>query len=86
MFYGKIIRERLASRRMILTTTDLITGYNYDEFVPAKFGPWLRFDQSPPLGEKGPDFPLIRLDSSETYLSEVLAEHAFTIVEFGSFT
>jgi hypothetical protein len=38
------------------------------------------------LGEKGPDFPLTRLDNSETYLSEVLAEHTFTIVEFGSFT
>ena len=80
MFYGKIIRERLASRRMILTTADLITGYNYDEFVPAKFGPWLRFDQSPLLGEKGPDFPLTRLDSSETYLSDYSSRAAWDLI------
>ena len=69
-----------------MTTADLITRYNYDAFVPHKFGPWLRFEESPPLGEKGPDFPLTRLDNSQTTLSEILAEYTFTIVEFGSFT
>ena len=66
--------------------TDLLCRYNYDEFVPSKFGPWMRFDESPPLGERGPDFPLWRLDGSETRLSEVLAENTYTVVEFGSFT
>jgi len=65
---------------------DLLTLYNYDEFIPAKFEPWMRFDQSPPLGEKGPDFPLTCLDGTETRLSEVLAKNTYTIVEFGSFT
>lgn len=65
---------------------DLLARYNYDEFVHEKFGPWSRFDQSPPLGETGPDFPLWDLDGRETSLSRVFRAHAFTIVEFGSFT
>ena len=69
-----------------MTTPDLLTRYNYDEFIPAKFEPWMRFDESPPLGEKGPDFPLTHLDGTETRLSEVLAKNTYTIVEFGSFT
>lgn len=67
-------------------TPDLLTLYNYDEFIPAKFEPWMCFDESPPLGEKGPDFPLTYLDGTETRLSEVLAKNTYTIVEFGSFT
>ena len=69
-----------------MTSDDLITRYNYDAFIPEKFEPWLRFDESPPLGVKGPDFPLIRLDGAEIRLSEVLSENLYTIVEFGSFT
>ncbi len=65
---------------------DLLSRYNYDEFVPAKFGPWQRFHESPPLGERSPDFPLWDLAAKETSLSEELSNHAFTIVEFGSFT
>jgi hypothetical protein len=60
--------------------------YNYDEFIPEKFGPWMRFHSSPKLGEPGPDFPLWHLDGTETKLSEVWSKHAYVIVEFGSFT
>ena len=35
---------------------DLITRYNYDEFVPEKFRSWIRFAQSSSVGEKVPDF------------------------------
>lgn len=69
-----------------MTDTDLLVRYNYDEFVPAKFEPWMNFDSSPKLGEPAPDFPLWHLDGSETRLSEVLSRHVYTIVEFGSFT
>ena len=69
-----------------MTTPDLLTRYNYDEFIPAKFEPWMRFHESPSLGEKGPDFPLAHLDGTETRLSEILSENAYTMVEFGSFT
>ena len=65
---------------------DLITRYNYDEFVPAKFMPWMRFDESPELGVKAPDFPLWQLDGTETSLSAIWKENLFTVVEFGSFT
>ena len=77
-----------------MTNSDLLTRYNYDEFVPAKFEPWLRFDHSPPLGGPAPDFPLWHLDPSgrgassgrETSLSAIWSHHTYTIVEFGSFT
>lgn len=65
---------------------DLITRYNYDEFVPAKFEPWMRFDQSPPLGSRARGFPLWTLDGTETSLSAVWSAHTYTVVEFGSFT
>ena len=65
---------------------DLIVRYNYDSFVPEKFGPWMRFDESPPLGQRGPDFPLWQLDGPETTLMAICQQHAYTIVEFGSFT
>lgn len=41
-----------------MTAQDLISRYNYDAFVPENFEPWLNFEESPPLGRKGPDFPL----------------------------
>ena len=65
---------------------DLLTLYNYDEFVPEKFERWMNFDTSPALGKKAPDFPLWYLDGSETRLSDVWGKHILTVVEFGSFT
>jgi hypothetical protein len=65
---------------------ELLTGYNYDEFIPEKFEPWLKFEASPPLGQQAPDFPLWQLDGGPTKLSEVWANHIYTVVEFGSFT
>jgi len=65
---------------------ELLARYNYDEFVTVKFEPWLNFEASPPLGHPAPDFPLWRLDGSETPFSEVWSHHTYTIVEFGSFT
>jgi hypothetical protein len=64
----------------------LLARYNYDEFVPAKFEPWMNFAASPPLGKGAPDFPLWHLDGAETRLGEIWSRHAYTIVEFGSFT
>ena len=65
---------------------DLLTKYNYDSFVPEKFQPWMRFDESPLAGSTGPDFSLWDLEERETSLSQVWSAHQFTIVEFGSFT
>lgn len=63
------------------------TEYNYDAFVPAKFGPLMRFDESPPVGEPGPDFPLWQVKNREaTRLSDLWKAHDLLIVEFGSFT
>ncbi len=64
----------------------LLARYNYDEFVPAKFEPWMNFAASPPLGAGAPDFPLWHLDGTATRLSALWSRHAYTIVEFGSFT
>ncbi len=69
-----------------MTDADLVRRYNYDEFIPAKFEPWMRFENSPPLGQPGPDFPLWDLDGTETRLSTVWSQNLYTIVEFGSFT
>jgi hypothetical protein len=66
---------------------DLAARYNYDEFTPEKFDPWMGFDSSPELGEKAPDYTLWELENrSETSLSEIWSQHNFTVVEFGSFT
>lgn len=70
-----------------METTDLVQRYNYDSFTPDNFGPWMRFDQSPPTGSNAPDFPLWQLeDQAETRLSALWSEHRFLVVEFGSFT
>lgn len=70
-----------------MTDHDLIRRYNYDVFSPENFEPWMRFDESPALGESVPDFTLWQLEGRmTTSLSEVLGAHRFTIVEFGSFT
>lgn len=66
---------------------DIVTRYNYDEFVPEKFEKWLNFEGSPPLGQPAPDFPLMRLaDGATVHLSDIWSDHVYTIVEFGSFT
>ena len=64
----------------------LTERYNYDEFIREKFELGMRFDESPPLGQPAPDFPLWDLDGRETRLSGVWLAHAHTILEFGSFT
>lgn len=61
--------------------------YNYVEFVPEKFTPWMNFDSSPPLGEPAPDFPLWKLaDGTETSLQAIWSQYSYTVIEFGSFT
>jgi hypothetical protein len=70
----------------MVSDTDLITRYNYDEFIPAKFEPWMRFDSSPAVGEPGPDFPLWDVEQKETSLRQIISQNLYTIVEFGSFT
>ncbi|MBW8010561.1 MAG: hypothetical protein FVQ83_04860 [Chloroflexi bacterium] len=69
-----------------MNDADLIARYNYDEFVPEKFGPWMRFGESPPLGEPAPDFHLWDLEEKETSLKEIWSQSKYTVVEFGSFT
>lgn len=69
-----------------MADADLVRRYNYDAFVPEKFMPWMRFAESPPLGQPAPDFPLWDLRGEETRLGAVLSQYAYTIVEFGSFT
>jgi hypothetical protein len=69
-----------------MNAEELISRYNYDEFVPEKYEQWMRFDESPPLWARTPDFTLWHLDGSETLLSAVLAQNQYTVVEFGSFT
>ena len=65
---------------------DLFARYNYDSFVPEKFNPWMKFEDSPAVGEQAPDFPLWDLEKNETALSQIWSQNLFTVVEFGSFT
>lgn len=65
---------------------DILTRYNYDSFIPDNFGQWMQFHNSPKLGEPAPDFSLFQLNGTKTRLSEIWSAHAFTVVEFGSFT
>lgn len=60
--------------------------YNYDEFIPAKFERWMRFDESPALGKTLQDFPLSTLERAQTSLMTEIKKQAYSIVEFGSFT
>lgn len=68
-------------------TSELLRQYNYDEFLPEKFMPWMRFEESPALGVAAPDFPLWRLeDRARTLLAEWWSKNLYLVVEFGSFT
>lgn len=69
-----------------MSDPDVTTAYNYDSFTPEKVLPWLNFANSPALGRPAPDFPLWRLEGSQTSLSEIWSQHRLTVVEFGSFT
>lgn len=69
-----------------MTDPALLARYNYAAFVPANIEPMMRFDESPPLGQRAPDFPLWPLEGGATSLSAIWAAHTYTIVEFGSFT
>ncbi len=69
-----------------MTENDLLARYNYHSFIPDLFEPWMRFDESPPIGEFAPDFPLWSLEGNETSLAETWAAHRYLVVEFGSFT
>lgn len=71
---------------VIMDNIDLIAKYNYSAFIPENFEPWDRFDESPPVGEAAPDFPLWDLEENQTSFSEIWSQHIYTIVEFGSFT
>ena len=66
--------------------SDLIQRYNYDSFVREKFGQWMRFAESPPLGTPAPDHNLWRLDETETSFREMWIQFDFLVVEFGSLT
>ena len=64
----------------------VVDRYNYPEFIPEYFEPLLNFNNSPPLGRPGPNFPLTLLDGNETTLLDECRKHDYTIIEFGSFT
>ncbi len=66
--------------------SDLLARYNYDEFIPAKFEPWMNFENSPALGVPAPDYPLWDLEESQASLHQIISQNLYTIVEFGSFT
>ncbi len=66
---------------------DLLARYNYPDFTPKYFEPWMRFGESPPPGETGADFPLWSAENgSESALAQLWARQRYTVVEFGSFT
>ncbi len=64
----------------------LVERYNYSQFIWDEFDVWLNFHASPPLNQRGPDFPLWQLDGQVTYLGQIWPKHPYTIVEFGSIT
>jgi len=69
------------------TTLDLVRRYNYADFTPENFEPWMRFAESPAAGETGADFPLWCAETgSESSLAKLWAEPQYLVVEFGSFT
>ena len=69
-----------------MSDQSLIERYNYDEFIPEKFEPGMKFEESPRLDKPAPDSSLWDLEGRETRFSAVWSAHTYTIVEFGSFT
>lgn len=69
------------------STSDLLRRYNYADFTPEYFEPWMRFAESPDAGEMGGDFPLWCAESgNESTLAKLYSEQQYLVVEFGSFT
>ena len=79
-------KENSTNPNCMMSDNHLLARYNYDEFVPEKFKPWMNFSNSPPLGYPAPDFPVWQLDGGGTTLREIWSQNTFTIIEFGSFT
>ena len=69
-----------------MTEPTLTERYNYTEFTVQTALPWLRFGESPTIGQSAPDYPLWELDGTETTLSAIWRANDYTVVEFGSFT
>lgn len=44
---------------------------NYDSFEQEKFLPWMRFEESPSLGQKVDDFTLFDLSGTERPFSSI---------------
>ena len=64
-----------------------LDAYNYDAFVPEKFGPLNTFADSVPVGQVAPDFPLWpRGSETPVLLSSLWSRQELLVVEFGSFT
>ena len=64
-----------------------VIPYNYPDFLREVDDVIsTAYKKSPRLGKKSPDFPLWHLNGGQTSFSEIWRQHAFTIVEFGSFT
>jgi len=69
-----------------MVNEDLLSQYNYDEFVPEKFSRWMNFEASPSIGKPALDFPLWDLEKNPTSLKAIWSTNLLTVVEFGSFT
>ncbi len=52
-------KENSTNPDCMMSDNHLLARYNYDEFVPEKFSPWMNFSNSPPLGYPAPDFPCV---------------------------
>lgn len=81
-----LIDADAANGDAVMSEQKKIPNYNYDNFVGENYWPMMRFDESPPVGEKAPDFKLWRVDGTETSLSEQWKANLLTVVEFGSYT
>jgi hypothetical protein len=69
-----------------MSKDELLERYNYHSFIWELVDPWMRFHESPSIGETAPDFPLWHLDGTETNLRAIWEQNAYTLVEFGSYT
>ena len=64
---------------------DRISYYNYSVFGRQAFE-MLDWENSPAIGRPAPDFPVWDIDGNETCLSDIWLQHAYTVIEVGSFT